>query len=372
MAQQRPDDSTDMETAEFPSPTNTTPKPRSDVEHCIDTYTHLESIIIHPETKELLVLTSSLTGDYSGGKIFLLKSIYSPVTTQQIIDSPINLKSFIRYNTQRTVGGNTAGCWISSNEFVASTERGTVEIWQKIFASDKYSVESGAWSDLAFEAVSVMYGHNNIVSSVRCWPTDAENLVTSSHDGSCRIWSMKSYMSTDCYRAHLGPVHALECQTDGNNLFVTGATDRSVLVRLWDRREKLSVGRVLGLQDYFSVRSLSWGVHNPSTLAIGTETGHLVLHDFRSMNSDVHLLSIQPHDDVIRELSFCPQHQSLLATASHDNTARVLSVADGEMLAGPVKHSDMVTTVEWYPQSKLLLSAAVNCEIMYTLAQCEK
>ena len=361
-----------METAD--SPVNTQQQqPLSDVEHCIDTYTHLESIKINPETKSVLVLTSCLTGDYWGGKIFLLQSTHSPETTQLIIESPIDLKSFIGCsNTQRTLAGNTAGSWISSNEFVAVTERGTVEVWQKAFDPNANSAEFGCWRDLSFEPVSVMHGHDNIVSSVHCWPSDPDILVTSSHDGSCRVWSLKTYMSTDCYRAHMGPVHDLECQPDGTNLFLTGATDRSGPVRLWDRREKDCVGGVLGLQRYYSVRSLSWAAHNPNMLAIGTETGHLVLHDLRNLNSDVHLLSTQIHDDVIRQISFCPKYESLISTASHDNTARVVSAASGEVVAGPIKHSDMVTTLEWYPQSNLLITGAQNCEISYTFIQCDK
>lgn len=346
--------------------------PLSDVERCIDTYTHLECVKINPETRTLLVLTSCLTGDFWGGKIFLLQSTHSTEIAQLISESPIDLKSFIGCNAQRTLSGNTAGSWITPNEFAAVTERGTVEVWQKAFDPNANSTQSGCWRDLSFEPVSVMHGHNSIVSSVHCWPSDPELLVTSSHDGSCRTWSLKTYMCTDCCRAHMGPVHALECQPDGTNLFLTGATDRSGLVRLWDRREKGCVGGVLGLQPYYSVRSLSWAAHDPNLLAIGTETGHLVLHDLRNLNSDVHLLSTQIHDDVIQELSFCAGLESLLATASHDNTARVVSAASGEVVAGPIKHSDMVTTLEWYPQSNLLLSGAQNCEITYTFIQCDK
>ena len=161
-------------------------------------------------------------------------------------------------------------------------------------------------------------------------------------------------------------MQAVACQPDGTDVFMTGASDRSGLLRAWDRREKLSVGGVPGLLSYLSVRSLAWGTFNPNTLVIGTETGHLVTHDFRNLNSEEHLLSVQPHGDVIRCLAFCPVRECLLATASHDNTARVVSVDTGELVAEPVKHSDMVSAVEWYPKSSLLLSAAVNCEMLYT------
>ena len=342
------------------------PLPRTDLEHSVDTYTHIESLLFHPETKNLLILTSSLTGDFLGGKIFLLQSAHSSPTPALIGSSPIHLNSFVPTNAQRTIGGNTGGCWISATEFAASSERGTVEVWQEVQHPESQPVPSGDWTGVPFEAISVMYGHDSIVSSVQRWSADPETLVTSSLDGCCLLWSLKTYLSTDCYRAHLGPVQAVSCQPDGTNVFMTGAADRSGPLRLWDRREKLSVGGVPGLLSYLSVCSLAWGTLSPNMLVIGTETGHLVTHDFRNLNSDVHLLSVQPHSDVIRELAFCPTNESLLATASHDNTAGVVSVDTGELVAGPFKHSDMVPTVEWYPQSSLLLSAAVNCQMLYS------
>ena len=351
-------DLADMELAECGPP-----PPRTDLEHSIDTYTHIESLSFHSETNNLLILTSSLTGDFLGGKIFLLQPTHcSP--TDMIGDSPIDLKPFVRTNAQRTNGGNTAGCWITATEFAASTERGTLEVWQQVLHSASQPVSCGDWTGVPFEAVSVMYGHDSIVSSVRRWSADPETLVTSSMDGCCFLWSLKTYLSTDCYRAHLGPIQCVACEPEGINVFMTGATDRSGLLRVWDRREKLSVGGVPGLLPYLSVRSLAWGALNPNVLIIGTETGNLVTHDLRNLSSEAHLLSVQTHCDVIRGLAICPSQQSLLATASHDNTAQVVSVETGELVAGPFKHSDMVSAVEWYPHSTLLLSAAVNCQML--------
>ena len=361
MAENSSNDSIEMETVDHlhvpVSPA------RTDIERNVDTYTHLESFRFHPETNNLLLLTSALTGDYSGGKIFLLESAHALPTAELMLSSPVDLKGFIGTHAQRTAAGNTDGCWISSKEFAVSSERGTVEVFQKAYSAP---ITSGSWKGIAYEAISVMYAHDNIVSSVQNWSADPDTLVTSSYDCCCHLWSLKSYSSTQCYRAHMGPIHCLACQPDGVNLFVTGACERNELMRVWDRREKMSVGRVPGLLPFLSVRSLAWDIRSPNSIAIGTETGHLVLHDMRSLSSESHLCTSQPHSDVIRQLSFCPQQESLLATASHDNTAKIFSTKTEALVTVPAQHSDMLTSLDWYPQSSLLFTGSLNCEILAT------
>jgi WD40 repeat protein len=63
------------------------------------------------------------------------------------------------------------------------------------------------------------------------------------------------------------------------------------------------------------------------------------------------------HEDIVTAVAFSPDGK-LLATASHDKTARLWEVPGGRELAPRLAHKDIVRAVAFSPDGKLLATAS--------------
>ncbi|KLT41252.1 WD40 repeat-like protein, partial [Cutaneotrichosporon oleaginosum] len=137
-------------------------------------------------------------------------------------------------------------------------------------------------------------------------------LLSSSQDGTVRLWSMDTYSNLVVYRGHgREPVWDVEWGPFGV-YFATGSRDRTA--RLW------SSDRLTPLRMY---------------------TGHL---------GDVNCVKFHPNT-------------MYLATGSSDNSCRLWDVQRGACLRLFLGHTDAVTTLAISPDGKMMASSGLDCSI---------
>lgn len=170
------------------------------------------------------------------------------------------------------------------------------------------------WDAVTGEQVAVLEGHESVVLSIAFAP-DGSALVSSSADGTIRVWSVP----------------------DGNAL-LPPLTDHAALV--------------------MAVAISPDG----KTLASGASDGGLLLWD---------MVTGQPAGDVvhgltagIQDLAFTPDG-TVLAYASEDGTIRLWDMAAGGWRGEPLRgHQDVVTRVTFSPDGTLLASASRDESIL--------
>lgn len=81
-------------------------------------------------------------------------------------------------------------------------------------------------------------GHEGYISCCRF--LNSSRIVTSSGDGSCRLWDINKNVATHMFKGHMQDVMSISPNPDNENIFVSGSIDLDC--KLWDIREKGTIG----------------------------------------------------------------------------------------------------------------------------------
>mmetsp|Transcript_5256 Transcript_5256/g.8132 ORF Transcript_5256/g.8132 Transcript_5256/m.8132 type:complete len:271 (-) Transcript_5256:31-843(-) len=242
-----------------------------------------------------------------------------------------------------TYAGNADIAWVGANYdlLAVGSDDGTVLFWT-CFVENEFSVSS------------VRGGHENYVSSVSTCPTIHNKLVSSSWDSTIKIWNCESGACEKSLSAGGGPVHAVAWEPSAGSLIA--AVSQSGSLRLFDTREgKRSVERLAVGPGGVGLCSVAWNPLQHDTLAVGGEDSTVRQLDIRKASETLSAVTV--HKAPVRRLAYSPHNPALLATASDDCTARVISVENGITRTRLVVdgHKDFVRGLAFHPQDKSLL-----------------
>lgn len=232
----------------------------------------------------------------------------------------------------------------------------------------------------------VLTGHHDVVTGVS-WSPDGTLLVSTSRDGTARIWSAANWQTTALYSGHLAAVLTAAWRPDGL-LLASGGEDQSV--QIWHptgiaQRAFSNLGS--------SVSSISWAINNEvlvaGTLGSGTDdislkTGHIVKS---TQNFIIHALAFSPdgqhlalafdngaisiYDVTTRHSRTYHRHigavlclawssdSSQLASGGADHTLHILNASTGHSIKVLLHHA-AVNGVAWEPAGTAQVASA--CE----------
>jgi len=156
-----------------------------------------------------------------------------------------------------------------------------------------------------------LLGHSGPVYSASFSP-DKSHLISSSEDGTVRLWSLYTWTNLVSYKGHMFPVWAVKYGPYGH-YFASAGYDRTA--RLW-----------------------SVDHHQP-------------LRIFAGHYSDVDCVDFHPNSNYI-------------ATGSTDRTVRLWDVASGNCVRTMTGHKGTVRTLAFSPNGRYLVSAGVDSSIM--------
>ena len=165
--------------------------------------------------------------------------------------------------------------------------------------------------DSSARDVQELIGHTGPVFSTSFSP-DSSLLLSSSEDGTVRLWSLHTFSQLVCYRGHVFPVWSVEFSPLG---FYFASSSNDSTLRLWNTDQILPI-RIL--------------------------SGHY---------SDVDVCKFHPNGNYI-------------ASGSSDRTVRIWDIYDGKCVRVFTGHKGTIHSLAFTTDGRYLASAGMDCRIL--------
>lgn len=181
-------------------------------------------------------------------------------------------------------------------------------------------------------------GHKYGVSGVSWWPFDSGLFVTSSFDGTVKVWDSNNAEDGEVYAFDMEHrVYSFDISRTGDHSLIATATQHP-LIRLLDLRTTSSSHTLKG-HKFGSVQSVKWSPTKPHLLASGGSDGSVRLWDIRRADACIASLDLnqsQPNKT--------PDKDYLTHTPLVDRRA----------------HRAAVNGLQWLPQGDYLVTAGCD------------
>lgn len=218
------------------------------------------------------------------------------------------------------------------------------------------SIRSWEWYHvhrLCHPELRTLQGHRGSVSSVAFCP-EGKRLVSSSQDGTVRIWEVASGREIRTLSTHPGPVHGVTFSPEGTRLVRVGAGASeapavSRVLHIYDAESGALLHSLRGHTDTITSVAFSF---SGRILASSSRDQTIRLWDARSGS---HLCTLQGHTSTVSRIAFSPDGQTL-ASAGRDSSVRLWHVQSGKELHVLKAHSNPVLNVAFSHQGDLLAS----------------
>ena len=218
----------------------------------------------------------------------------------------------------------------------------------KIVASGSRDGTVKVWDIERREVTAKWTGHTDTVWSV-CWSADGMCVASGSRDGTVRVWEMESGETV------LGPIKtgnwevlAVAYSPDSSNIVSGG--DKAI--EIWDTTtgERLST-----LEQDSQVWSLTW-TSDQKTVIAGFRNGSIGIFNTTTWEQ---IAILEGHADYVNAISLL-QNDRLLASASHDETARLWNLDTNLPVGPPLQHQRVVWDAALSADGKFLVTACLD------------
>lgn len=190
-------------------------------------------------------------------------------------------------------------------------------------------------------------GHTDDGITTTEFSPDGNTVLTSSRDGTARLWDVATGNNLHVLSGHAGLVAHSIFSADGKTVYTTGSDGT---LRQWDVETGEQIAILLDQGVLIRAVAVS-----PDEQLVVTVNGNLIeiwqLHDMTRLHT------LDAHTDIVNSVDFSSDGR-YLASAGFDNTVRLWDVQTGEELRLFNRHAARVYAVEFTPDDKLILSAS--------------
>ncbi|XP_062586372.1 methylosome protein WDR77-like isoform X1 [Saccostrea cucullata] len=259
--------------------------------------------------------------------------------------------------------------WLDDTKVLVGLDTGGIAIWELVDNLHTFVHLSGATE------------HDDLVTSVGV-VSGGKKAVSCGADRCVKVWDLEHMHSTNTYRAHSDVVECVSCHPTEPALFLSCSADGSVF--LWDTRKSRPVTDLGGFPPFVvpiarvdtsplqhSPKQVVWQPESHN-FAVGGECGQVVIKDTRKAVGAT--LSFSCHSRAVTKLSFSKDDPSLLASASEDCTAVVMSIdkETGRQIFRDTTHTDFVTGLSWQGSEKLFSCGWDSKVKKHCVSNCEQ
>lgn len=223
---------------------------------------------------------------------------------------------------------------------------------------------------------------------------DGLRTVTTSTDGTARVWSAKTGAPINAPLHHLAPLGSAEFIANGTRI-ITRSQFLSPIKCSWLWSYSSTAATAMPIRDDVGIRYASFSPQGLNVISFTDSNGIRIssvatgsaLHNLRHIRLTGEISSLSPdlkkivytngqtayvlncldssvirtieHKDTIHSSVFSPDG-SHIATASFDTTCRITNVKTGDLLCPPLKHDEVVLSAAFSPDGKRLVTGSRN------------
>jgi WD40 repeat protein len=195
------------------------------------------------------------------------------------------------------------------------------------------------------DEVRVLSGHTDWVTGLALLP-DGQHAVSSSLDGSLRVWDLASGQTTQAIQAHPDGISAIVATPDGRQV-TTASWDG--WVRTWDLSSGEEVMRIKAHTESIGALAIS-----PDGQRIVTGADDRLIRVWDRVTG-APLLELVGHGDLVRSLAISPDGRTLIS-GSWDSTVRIWDLEGGKQMHFLTGHTGWVPVVAISPDGAYALS----------------
>jgi len=195
-----------------------------------------------------------------------------------------------------------------------------------------------------------MRGHADWVRGVAHLP-DGRRIITSSFDGSLRLWNLESgvQIGNDWHDDGKEAVWSIALSPNGKTV-ASGSWDGKV--RLWDVETEKVVAKWTGHADI--VRLLCWSVDGERVVS-GSKDGTIRVWDVES--GDTVLGPIKSGYGYLSAVIYSPDTTKIATGGYNENALKIWDAKTGNLLS-TIKHDEYVCCLAWTSDQKKLISGS--------------
>ena len=202
------------------------------------------------------------------------------------------------------------------------------------------------WDVATAAQLVVLRGHSDIIQSAAFSP-DGRRIVTASNDKTARIWDAATGAQLAVLSGHGLGVNSAAFSPDGRRV-VTASNDKTA--RIWDSATGVQLAVLSGHSEV--VYSARFSPDAQHIVTASDNTAHIW-----DAASGMQLTVLHGHADIVQSAEFSLDGRRIV-TASDDRTARIWDAATGAQLAVLSGHGHGVNTAAFSPDGRRVVTAS--------------
>lgn len=217
-----------------------------------------------------------------------------------------------------------------ATQLVSSSHDGTIRIWNK---------------DREFAQFRVLQRHASPVNGLAMAP-NAEEFVSCGDDGTVRRWKLETGEQIQLISAHRRPIQSVAYSPEGERILSSSADRTAAIWNLEGKKIRECIGH------FEALTKCKFSKDGKSVLT-GSTDRTIRLWDASEKSATI---SVKPHHEEVWSGSISLDGKRL-ATGSEDGTVAIMDIDTGKPVCEKLEHNGPVLSVKYSPDGKWLVAA---------------